>query len=122
MASMFVFTAIGHFLFPEGMAAMIPGFIPFKQFTVIFTGVLEIIFAIGLLAHRDQKTIGSIIVVFFILILPANIYAAMEGVNYQTGTLDGPGLSYLWFRVPLQLFFIVWIYFSCISSRFKSGG
>jgi hypothetical protein len=27
---------------------------------------------------------------------------------------DGNGLNYLWFRVPLQILFIVWVYFSLI--------
>ncbi|MEM6643897.1 MAG: hypothetical protein AAF616_13035 [Bacteroidota bacterium] len=120
MASMLLFTATGHFLFPEGMAAMIPGFFPFKQFTVVFTGVLEIIFAIGLLTYRDQKTIGSIIVIFFILIVPANIYAAIEGVNYQTGELDGPGVTYLWFRIPLQVLFVIWTYLTTIKGSLKT--
>lgn len=117
MAVMLFFTALGHFLYPEGMSAMIPGFIPFKQFTVIFTGILEIVFAIALLVFSNKKSIGLSIITFFLLVLPANIYAAMEGINYQTGALDGPDLSYLWFRIPLQLFFIAWVYFSCISIR-----
>ena len=48
---------------------------------------------------------------FFILILPSNIYASVKKINYQKATLDGPGLSYLWFRMPLQVFFIGWVYF-----------
>ena len=52
---------------------------------------------------------------FFIAILPANIKASMENINYQTGELDGIGLEYLWFRIPLQLFFIVWVFFTAIK-------
>jgi hypothetical protein len=33
----------------------------------------------------------------------------MRRVNYETGELDGPGLAYLWFRVPLQVFFVGWV-------------
>ncbi|MEO0330724.1 MAG: hypothetical protein AAF223_03415, partial [Bacteroidota bacterium] len=117
MAVMLMFTAIGHFIFPEGMAAMIPSFFPFKKFTVAFTGILEILFAIGLLTYRDKKRIDSLVIIFFLLVLPVNIHAAIEGVNYQTGALDGPGVAYLWFRIPLQLFFIAWVYFSSASIR-----
>jgi hypothetical protein len=42
--------------------------------------------------------------------LPANIKAAINNINYQTGALNGNGPSYLWFRIPLQLFFIFWVY------------
>ncbi len=31
MAVMFCFTALGHFMFTEGMTLMVPGFIPFKK-------------------------------------------------------------------------------------------
>ena len=39
---------------------------------------------------------------------------ALENINYQTGELNGPGLSYLWFRIPMQILFMVWVYFSAI--------
>jgi uncharacterized membrane protein len=51
-----------------------------------------------------------ILIVFFILILPANIHAALKHIDYQKGTFDGNGLPYLWFRISLQIFFIVWTY------------
>ena len=47
-------------------------------------------------------------------VLPANLSAAARKVNYQTGTLDGPGRAYLWFRVPMQLLLIFWTYATCI--------
>ena len=120
MALMLVFTAIGHFVFPEGMVAMIPSFLPFKKFFVVFSGILEISFAIGLVRPTNLRVIGLLVISFFILILPANINAAIEGINYETGALDGPGVEYLWFRIPLQLFFILWVYFSCINIGLKS--
>lgn len=36
----------------------------------------------------------------------------MKKVDYQKGDYSGNGLGYLWFRVPLQVFFLVWIYYS----------
>ncbi len=114
MACMLGFTAIGHFAFVDGMAAMIPNIFPFKKEIVFATGLLEIAFAIGLLFPKYQVLTGWALIAFFILILPANIKASMENLNYQTGEANGPGLSYLWFRVPLQVLFIVWVYLSAI--------
>lgn len=114
MASMLVFTAIGHFAFTQGMVAMIPSFIPFKIQTVIATGILEILFAVGLFIPSCRVWAGWLIIAFFVLMLPANIKASIEGINYQTGELNGPGLGYLWFRVPLQLLFMLWVYLSAI--------
>ncbi len=114
MTAMLLLTASGHFMFVNGMTAMLPRFIPFKREMVLGTGIIEIVAAIGLLIPELKHLAAWLLILFFILILPANIYAAKKRINYQKSTLDGPGLNYLWFRVPLQLFFIAWIYFFAI--------
>jgi uncharacterized membrane protein len=114
MSAMLLLTASGHFLFPKGMAAMLPGFIPFKGAVVFSTAIIEIAAAVALLISSLQYFTARFLIIFFILILPANIYAATKGINYEKGTPDGPGLNYLWFRIPLQLFFISWVYFFAI--------
>ncbi|WP_299533374.1 hypothetical protein [Ulvibacterium sp.] len=115
MAAMLLFTAIGHFVFTDGMAQMLPNFVPAKKELVYLTGVMEILFAIGLLIPKYRVTVAWLLIVFLILIIPANIKASLENINYQTGQLDGKGISYLWFRIPLQLFFILWVYFSTLK-------
>ncbi|GAA4271181.1 hypothetical protein U6A24_04735 [Aquimarina gracilis] len=116
MTIMLVFTAIGHFMYAEGMQAMIPDLIPFKKELVLFTGIIEVIFAIALLLPKYQVMTGWALIVFLVLVLPANINAAVENINYQTGENNGNGLNYLWFRVPLQVLFIIWVYLSAIRS------
>ncbi len=115
MACMLGFTAIGHFVFVKGMTMMIPEFIPYKTFLIYVTGILELLFAIGLISKNYSLVTGYIIILFFIFLLPANIYAAHYNIDYQKGTFDGPGLIYLWFRIPLQILFIVWTYLSTIK-------
>ncbi len=110
MSVMLLLTGIGHFIYPTGMALMLPDFIPFKLKLIYFTGLIEIAAAIGLLIPRIQKLTAWLLIIFFISIFPANIYAAVHHVNLQTATYDGSGLSYLWFRVPLQILFIGWVY------------
>lgn len=115
MSAMLLFTAIGHFAFTKGMAMMLPGFIPYKTETVYLTGIIEIAAAVGLLIPRFRIITAWLLIVFFFMILPANVYAAMNHVDYQKGTFDGTGPAYLWFRVPLQILFIGWTYFSAIK-------
>ena len=117
MAAMLVFTSIAHFIFVKGMSMMLPDFIPFKNMVIYATGVLEIAAAIGLLTVKFRVKTAWFLIVFFILILPANIYAAQQHVDYQHGTSDGPGLGYLWFRIPLQLLFITWVYLVGVRSK-----
>ncbi|MEL7271734.1 MAG: hypothetical protein AAGL34_19350 [Bacteroidota bacterium] len=114
MAIMLCFTAIGHFAFTKGMSMMLPQFVPFKTSLVYLTGIFEILLAVGLLIPKLQVLSGWALLVFLVLMLPANIYAAIHQVNYQKGTFDGHGLTYLWFRIPLQALFIIWAYVSAI--------
>ena len=114
MSIMLVFTAIGHFVFTKGMSMMIPNFMPYKDALVFLTGVFELLLAIGLLIPKLIIITGWTLIVFLFLMIPANIYASMNNVNYQKGTFDGNGLVYLWFRIPLQFLFIGWVYLSTI--------
>ena len=116
MSVMLLFTALGHFLYPEGMVLMLPDFIPFKKAMIYLTGCIEIAAANGLLIPRLRKLTGWLLIIFFILILPANIHAAIHQVNLETATNDGNGLNYLWFRIPLQLFFIGWVYLFAVKN------
>ena len=109
MSAMLLFTAIGHFAFMDGMTKMLPAILPFKKEIVWFTGLIEIAGAIGLLLPASRYETAMALIIFFVLILPANILAAIKKVDYQKGTHDGPGVKYLWFRIPLQLFFIAWV-------------
>ena len=114
MSIMLVFTSMAHFAFTKGMEMMIPPFIPYKKAMVYLTGIIEISAAIGLLIASIRTLTAWLLILFFILLLPANIYAAIKHVDYQKGTLDGNGVNYLWFRVPLQILFIAWTYFFAI--------
>lgn len=112
MSAMLLFTAVGHFMFTKGMAMMLPTFIPYKTATVYLTGIIEIAAATGLFVPALREVTAWLLIAFFILILPANIYAAIRNVDYQKGTFEGSGLAYLWFRIPLQALFIIWTYLS----------
>ncbi len=116
MSALLVFTASGHFMFTKGMAMMIP-FIPFSTAVVYATGVIELAAAVGLLIPKVRVVTAYLLIAFFIVLLPANVYAAYNHLNIQAGDYTGRGLLYLLYRIPLQLFFIGWIYFFFIKNR-----
>lgn len=116
MSVMLAFNAVSHFVFTKGMAMMLPEFIPFKIQVIYLTGLIELAGALGLFFPTYRVLTAWLLIVFFVLILPANIHAAVIHVNIEKGTFDGNGLAYLWFRVPLQVLFIVWIYLSTIKN------
>lgn len=118
MAAMLLFTSLGHFIYSQGMMLMVPGFIPGKKTLVYVVGVFEALFAIGLCIPSARRLTADLLILFFLLILPANINAAYKSVDYQTATYQGRGVSYLWLRIPMQILFIVWAaYFGLIVAE-----
>ena len=111
LAVMLLFTGAAHFTFTQGMMQMLPSWLPARKAWVYFTGIIELAAAVGLLIPSLRVLVAWPLIAFFILILPANILAALHHVDYQKGTHDGPGPRYLWFRVPLQLLFIAWTWY-----------
>jgi uncharacterized membrane protein len=94
---------------------MIPDFVPVKKQVVYLSGIIEMIAAIGLLIPVFRHGTALLLILFFIILLPANIFAAIKHIDYQKGSSDGAGVNYLWFRIPLQILFILWTYFSTIN-------
>ena len=90
------------------MVAMLPDFVPFKQAVVYGTGIFEFAAAIGLLMNKYSRLTSILLIIFFICILPANILGSIERVKLG-GMEYGP--AYLFFRIPLQMFFIGWTYY-----------
>ena len=105
---MLVITGVAHFTKTEAMVAMLPDFMPYKEVVVYLTGVMEILAAIGLLTSKYSRRTSILLILFFICILPANIVGSMKSVALG-GMENGP--SYLYFRIPLQIFFIAWTYY-----------
>ena len=107
MAVMLIVTGISHFTNTAEMVAMMPDFMPLKRETVYFTGVIELMAVVGLLWDRTAWLASVLLIVFFLLILPANIAGSLKSVQYG-GMEYGPW--YLLFRIPLQIFFIWWVW------------
>jgi uncharacterized membrane protein len=116
MAAMLLFTSVAHFVFYKGMILMLPPFVLFKKAVIYLTGVFEIIGAVGLVIPSTRFVSGILLIIFFLLLLPANIYASLKNVNLEKADYSGNGLSYLWFRIPLQLFFIGWVWYFALAN------
>ena len=108
MAVMLIVTGISHFTNTAEMVAMMPDFMPLKRETVYLTGVIELLAVVGLLWDRTARLASILLIVFFVLVLPANIAGSLKSVQYG-GMEYGPW--YLLFRVPLQIFFIWWVWY-----------
>ncbi|WP_280331196.1 DoxX family protein [Nocardia wallacei] len=85
----------------DDLTAMVPPALPFPGALVYLTGVLELLGAAGLVSARTRRFAGLALAVLFVVMLPANIYAAVEDIP-----LNGESATPLWFRVPEQVVYI----------------
>ncbi len=107
-------TGLFHFIWTKGMILMMPAFLPAKKMLVYITGILEILVAPGLLIPVTTRITAILLIIFLVLILPSNIEGARKKVNLSKGDFTGPGLNYLWQRIPIQLVLIGWTYWFCL--------
>ncbi len=109
LAAMLVVTASAHFV-PAGvtfmpnhadMLHMVPPFVPFPSFMVYASGVLELLGAAGLVLPGTRRAAGISLAVLFVLLLPANVHAAVSEAPF-----DGEAATPLWLRIPQQVLYI----------------
>jgi uncharacterized membrane protein len=113
LSALFLFTGISHFFLTARMAEMVPPPFP-PTATVLVTGVLEILGAVGLLVPRTSRTAAWCLLAFLLAVFPANVHAAWNHVGLG-GHVDGP--SYLFLRAPLQILFLGWTWYFGIRRR-----
>ena len=118
LALLFLFTGIGHFTQTATMAAMLPPAVPARTEIVYITGVLELAGAAGLLVPRTSRLAAWCLIVFLVMALPANVYAAMERVPMGAHAL---GPLYLLARVPLQILIAWWAYYFGVKAAARRG-
>ena len=115
LAVMLLFTASAHFnAMRADLVLMVPPFVPRPELLITITGVLELAGAAGLMVRRTRSAAGVALAALFVLLLPANIYAARAGL-----TLGGRPVTALWLRVPQQLVYIAFA-LAPVWSRIRS--
>ena len=110
-AALFLFTGISHFALAGSMVKMLPAWVPGRYPIIYLTGMMEIVLGLGFLWPSVRRQSGLLTLAFLIAVLPSNIYAAWNFVDFG-GNINGP--RYLLFRVPLQLFLLWWVWFMAV--------
>ena len=114
LATMLVVTGAAHFTATDALVAMVPPSVPAPIAVVYATGVMELVFAL-LLVVRPRPALGWALGAFFLMLLPANVYSALQEVG-----LGGHGPGYLWFRIPLQVLFMGWAAYFTGATRVRA--
>jgi uncharacterized membrane protein len=98
-AIFFCVAGIMHFVKVEAFAAIVPPMLPFPKLIVWITGIMEMIFALGLVLPKYRKRSGFWLAPFLLAVLPANIYMAMYNIPLGDAVASPTAL---WMRVALQ--------------------
>ena len=99
---LFLIAGILHLTHPQLFLKAMPNYIPFHKEIVFLTGILEVIFALGLLIKKFRKGTLLIICIYLLAILPAHIHVSIHGIEMF-------GISnkiFLWLRALGQFVFI----------------
>jgi len=106
MAGLYGFAGITHFTHTRFFEYAVPKVLVYRRFIALFSGVLEILIAIGLLYAPTRSVTALFLMVFLVAIYPANIVQ----INYYSKKYKQPALLFWAIRLPMQLGLIYWAY------------
>ena len=89
---------------PEVFLVAIPPFLNYPLEIIYFTGVLEILLALGLLSKKHQNRAANLTALYFLLLIPVHVYVSL--MNIEIFGIQSPIL--LWGRTLFQFVFIFW--------------
>jgi uncharacterized membrane protein len=115
LLALFYFIAgVAHLRSPEGFLAITPHWVPFPHEIVAFTGIAEILGAIGLLIPRAfigwaRPAAGIGLALYALCVWPANFNHALNNIAMNGETLSwwyhGPRLA----AQPLIIWLALWV-------------
>lgn len=103
MAAAYIASGLNHFFNPKIYLKIMPPWLPWPQFLVAFTGVLEILLGLLLIPELTRRPAAWGLIILLILIFPANVQMML---NYWRA-----GNPYTWIavlRLPVQALLIWW--------------
>jgi uncharacterized membrane protein len=113
LAAMFLFTGIAHFTkVGHEMARMVPRMFARPMLMVYFTGVCELLGAIGLVLPATRAMAGAALTLLLLVMFPANVKAARDRL-----TVGGRPATALWMRAPMQVLFIAMLWWTAMNNR-----
>src|SRR5688572_26144655 len=107
LAIFFVVAGGNHFVSPEFYVGITPEWIRYRHEVVVFSGIAEILGALGVLIPRTRKWAGWGLVLLLLAIMPVHLQMAFHGFRNAPAWL-------LWLRIPFQGVLIAWVWLVAI--------
>ena len=106
----YIINGVFHFFFTESYLPIMPDFLPFHMELILFSGVLEIVFGIGVLfdKSRNISLTGIILILILFMSVHINMLVPENSFGYNTPLL-----------VIRSLFQFVLIYWAWMNRKLK---
>ncbi len=101
----FFFVGVLHFTSTATFTRIVPDFIPFPEWAVYISGVMEIAGGLCLYFPKTRRLASYFLIFLLIIVFPANINMAVNHIDFG----KVPAVV-LWGRLPLQAVLIYWVY------------
>lgn len=109
LAIIYFLAGIAHIRSPEGFLAITPQWVPYPELVVFWTGVAEILGAIGLFIPKFRKAAGIGLALYALCVYPANINHAINNIAMNGEVLSwwyhGPRLAFQ----PIAIWWALWV-------------
>lgn len=106
MAALYFVAGITHFIYTRFFEYAVPKILVYRRFIALFSGVLELLIAIGLLYPPTRSLTALFLIFFLAAIYPANIVQ----INYYSNKYAIPKWILWLIRLPLQFALMYWAY------------
>lgn len=111
LATIYFVAGVAHIRSPDGFLAITPEWVPYPQLVIFWTGIAEILGAIGLYIPKLRKSAGIGLALYALCVYPANINHAFNNI-----AMGGEPLSW-WYHAPRLAFQPVAIWWALWVSR-----
>ena len=81
----YITAGLNHFRDPNFYLSLIPSYIPYPNFIVTFSGLLEVIFGLGLAFQITRRYAAYAVVAMLIAFIPSHIYFIEIGCCIENG-------------------------------------
>jgi len=109
-ALFFIAAGANHFRAPEIYVAIIPPYLPWPLALSNISGAAEILGGLCIPVPKIRIAAGWGLIALLAAVFPANLQMALHGFRSIPAWV-------LWLRLPFQLVFVAWIYWTCCYSK-----
>ncbi len=114
LAAFYLGAGLLHLYAPAGFLRIVPGFVPWPEFVVAFTGLCEIAGAFGLMIPALRVAAGLGLAAYAVCVFPAN-------VNHALNMISVAGLPDTWlYHAPRLAFQPVLVWWALYCSGFTT--